>query len=140
MKRSRYRKKGFTLLELLMVVIIIAILASIALPQFIRAAEKSRAAEAFSTLGAVRSAEIRYAAQNLGNNYTKVFTELDVTITPSVNWSVPTITTPGTTGFATVARLAGQFKTQMIGIQFGTGTICGNFAPLLATAVTCAPD
>ena len=57
---------GFTLLELLMVVIIIAILASIALPQYLKAAERARASEALTMLGSIRSAQQRFQALNNG--------------------------------------------------------------------------
>lgn len=55
-----YRKKGFTLLELMIVVIIVGILASLAMPRFIKAANKAREAEALSALGAIRSSQLRY--------------------------------------------------------------------------------
>ena len=64
MKNRLTHSGGFTLLELLMVVIIIAILAAIALPQFLRAAEKTRAAEAFNILGAMRSSANNYLANS----------------------------------------------------------------------------
>jgi len=53
-------KKGFTLLEVLIVVIIIGILAAIALPQYTSTIEKARSAEATSNIGALRSSMDRY--------------------------------------------------------------------------------
>ena len=52
--------KGFTILELLIVVIIVGILASLAIPYYIKTAESSKAAEAYTNLGAIRQAELVY--------------------------------------------------------------------------------
>ena len=51
-------KKGFTLIEVLIVVVIIAILASLLLPRLTAAPEKARVAEGLQMLGAIRRAEL----------------------------------------------------------------------------------
>ncbi len=63
-------KKGFTLIEMLVVVLILGILASIALPQYEVAIEKSRVAEALVVLKTIVDAEQRYFQAN--PNDTKV--------------------------------------------------------------------
>ena len=73
MKRNH---QGFTLLELLVVVVIIGILASLAVPRFIKTIEKARVAEAKNILGEIRSAEFRYRLEN--TSYTTCLTVLDV--------------------------------------------------------------
>jgi len=57
-------KKGFTLVELIIVVIIVGILASIGLTQYNKVVEKSRAAEARMILGTLRTAEVAEMNEN----------------------------------------------------------------------------
>ncbi|MDO8525304.1 MAG: prepilin-type N-terminal cleavage/methylation domain-containing protein [Candidatus Omnitrophota bacterium] len=56
MKKLFGNNKGFTLLELIVVVIIIGILAAIALPQYLGFTERARVSEASTALGAVSTA------------------------------------------------------------------------------------
>lgn len=57
------KSKGFTLIELMIVVAIIAILAAIAIPNYLRFAMKSKTAEATTNLGAIRTCEEAYYAE-----------------------------------------------------------------------------
>ena len=60
-------KKGFTLIELMIVVAIIGILAAIAIPNFLRFQARSRTSEARTNLGAIYTAEVAFYGE--GNTY-----------------------------------------------------------------------
>ena len=77
MKRKN-TKKGFTLLELLVVVVIIGILAAIALPQYKLAVTKSKFAALKNLTKSLLDAEERFYMTN--GNYTDYISNLDIDI------------------------------------------------------------
>ena len=84
-------KQGFTMIELLTVVLIIGILTAIAVPQYRKSLDRSRMAEAYSVMPAIRESIRRYMTENnLGNLFSHTtyptwtnnvsFESLDVTM------------------------------------------------------------
>jgi len=67
--------KGFTLIEVLIVIIIIGVLAGLAVSVYQRSVERSRRAEALGVLSAMRHSELRYFTQK--GTYTTDVAKLD---------------------------------------------------------------
>lgn len=57
-------EKGFSLVELMIVVAIMAILAAIAIPSFMRFQLKAKTGEATNNLAAIRTCEVTYETEN----------------------------------------------------------------------------
>lgn len=108
-------QKGFSLIELMIVVAIIGILAAIAIPNFQRFQRKARQSEAKSMLGALYTTEKAFRAE--WNTYFEDFRDIgfspEGTLRYNIGWSVAGVATP--TGYSGPsgggAAAAVQFKT-----------------------------
>ena len=86
-KKNKFQNEtAFTLLEVLIVVIILGVLASIALPNYYIAVERVRSAEGVSILDNILSSERRWATDN-NNAFTNDMTNLDVSYSGFGNFS-----------------------------------------------------
>ena len=120
-------RKGFTLVEVLIVVIIIGILSAIGIPQFAASIEKAKGGEARAGLGHLQTGEKVYYAEN--EYYTTNTADLDITLTQKF-WAFTIATPSSTTYTATATRSGGTYSGQTLTMD-QAGTISGNCACLI---------
>jgi type II secretion system protein G len=97
-------RKGFTLMELLVVVLIIGILSAIAMPQYLKSVEKARASEAVTMLGAIGNAIDRYRMSNVDGSCTGISPDALDVVAPNAKNFTYTIPSVADTCKATAKR------------------------------------
>jgi prepilin-type N-terminal cleavage/methylation domain-containing protein len=132
--KSRFPEKGVTLLETILVMMIAAMIASFAIPQFQKSVDQKRADSAISTLRTVAECIKQYMIENGGSTPTGTFQKLKdngcldwATFEPTYNFPQPEDPLP-------VGRLAPIWATD----KKSTRAVCGyNFYTITSNAVFC---
>ncbi len=128
-------KAGFTLIELMIVVIIIGILAASAVPIYRANVRKAYAAEGFATLGAIRSAERLYKAEwDTYKNSTDIKTDFGLDTTDNQYWNNGAFKVTGASSTAFTATATGSDSTAP-----GAAKISGIVLTMDQTGVTTGP-
>ena len=81
--KKNNKKKGFTLIEILVVVLIIGVLAAIAMPAYMRSMERSKAASPMANLSAIAKAQKVYSVGT--DHYTNNIGNLDISLKDTSN-------------------------------------------------------
>lgn len=123
--------RGFTLIEMMIVIVVIGLLAAVAFPSFMDSIRKGRRSEAFAALSAVQQAQERWRGNNA--NYTTTLASLNVPTPTASGYYDLTITAPSTgtlaNGYIVIAEgksgtsQASDSQCRKVGVQVTGGNL-----------------
>ncbi len=126
MKLSNKRNQGFTLIEIIIVIVILGILAAIALPKLTENIDRGRAAEAFSIGSSVAKAFDRClsvetggatpSSTNVGN--CNSFAKINMATPPATNFTYSLASSGTTLTFGAVGAFTGAAAADSITFTF----------------------
>ena len=122
--------RGFTLVELMIVVAVVAILAAVAYPSYLDSVRKSRRSEAFAALSAVQQAQERWRANHAqyGNlaNPADANTLPGIATTTAKGYYTIAVSGPSATGYTATATAAGSQISDSACAVMGVRLLNGN--------------
>ncbi len=86
------RSSAFTLIEIIVVIVIIGVLASLAVPRMVGAKDQTIFTEGINVLNTLNAAQIRYNLEKSTYDTSAACANLDVTVTPT-NFAAPVCNT-----------------------------------------------
>lgn len=95
--------RGFTLIELMIAVVVVAILAAVALPSFMDSIRKSRRSEAFTALSNIQQAQERWRANNAAYAADLGASGLNVATTTPNGYYTLAVASTAATGYRAIA-------------------------------------
>lgn len=124
--RPKSSSAGFTIIELMIVVVVLGILAAIAFPSFMGQVRKSRRSEAFAALSQLQQAQERYRSSH--NTYATTLSDLSGVPTSTTYYDISLVGTPDATSYAAKAVAArgsqvGDAGCQQLGARMQSGNL-----------------
>jgi len=110
------KRCAFTMVELLIVVLIIGILVSVAVPNYYRSLERAKCSQALHNLKTMRGAMLTYHRENqtfVGADLAAISALVNATFASNSDWTYAVVPTASTFTL-TATRLTGTHKTKTI--------------------------